>query len=162
MYEEVTITEYQWVVMHEKVEGSNEHETRCNEVLPRDGIKLALDSMPTTEKEASLLVATHRGASNRPWCGTMAQGFGMGLLISGERGRFCNRPSRTPCDMPSWSRRPNWNDPFKMTTRTILMWKYWWHKKGWPSRGPRWIPCDADVHVVQFPHEKSLSWRPSG
>jgi len=79
--------------------------------------------MPTTEKDASLLVAMLRGASDRPWCETMAQGFGMhatlrgasdrpwyeimaqgfgmGLLIGGERGRPCNGPSRTPCDMLS-------------------------------------------------------------
>ena len=60
------ITEYQWVVTHEKVEGSNEHEMRCNEVLPYDGIKRAFDGMPTTEKEASLSVATLRGASDWP------------------------------------------------------------------------------------------------
>ena len=62
------ITEYQWAVMHEKVEGSNEHEMRCNEGLPRDGIHLGLDGMPTTEKGASLSVAMLRGASDRPWC----------------------------------------------------------------------------------------------
>ena len=63
--------------MHEKAEGSNEHEMRCNEVLPRDGINLGLDGTPTAEKEASLSVATLRGASDWPWCGTMAQGFEM-------------------------------------------------------------------------------------
>ena len=49
-------------------EGSNEHEMKCNEVLPRDGINLGLDGTPKTEKEASFTVATLRGASNRPWC----------------------------------------------------------------------------------------------
>ena len=53
MYNEVMITEYHWVVMHEKEEGSDEHEMKCNEVLPHDGINLGLDGMPTTEKEAS-------------------------------------------------------------------------------------------------------------
>ena len=54
MYDEVMITEYQWAVMHEKVEGSNEHEMRCNKFCPVDGIKLGLDGMPTTEKDASI------------------------------------------------------------------------------------------------------------
>ena len=53
--------------MHEKEEGSDEHEMKCNEVLPHDGINLGLDGMPTTEKDASLLVATLRGASDQSW-----------------------------------------------------------------------------------------------
>ena len=78
----------------------DEHVTKCDKVLPPDGINLGLDGTPTSEKKASLSVAMLRGASDRQWCGIMAQGFGMGLLISGERGRPCDGPSRTPCDMP--------------------------------------------------------------
>ena len=37
-----------------KEEGSNEHEMRCNKFCPVDGIKLGLDGMPTTEKDASI------------------------------------------------------------------------------------------------------------
>ena len=55
--------------MKKKKAQRDEHEMKCNEVLPHDGIKLALDGTPTTEKEPYLLIAMLRGASNHPWCG---------------------------------------------------------------------------------------------
>ena len=49
---------YKWYDSHmrkvrvEDLAGS--YVMRCDEVLPRDGINLGLDGMPTTEKDASI------------------------------------------------------------------------------------------------------------
>ena len=78
---------YKWYHSHmrkvrvEDLAGS--YEMRCNEVQPCDGIKSVLDGTPTTEKVASLLVATLRGASDWPWREIMAQGFGMRATLRG-------------------------------------------------------------------------------
>ena len=84
MYDEDMIIYYLFVVMHERMPSEMSMKQNVTKFCHEMAYNSNIDGMPTTEEEASLLVATLRGASDRPWCEIMVRGFGLRLLIVSE------------------------------------------------------------------------------